>query len=147
VSTDPDARFTVLAESLATSSSYPVFSRSEVRMPTLRVSAGSRPNAVAGAVAALLRLDGSVEMQAIGPHAVNQAVKSLAIARAYLVQDDLDLRAAPGFVKLELHDEERTAMRFEVWAVPLGDRSATSPVPEPGGVDEPGDVEPRDPRP
>jgi stage V sporulation protein S len=90
-------------------------------MPTLRVSAGSRPNAVAGAVAALLRTDGAVDMQAIGPHAVNQAVKSLAIARAYLVQDALDLRTAPSFVKLELRDEERTALRFEVWAVPLAE--------------------------
>ena len=90
-------------------------------MPTLRVSAQSRPNAVAGAVAALLRLDGAVEMQAIGPHAVNQAVKSLAIARSYLVQDNLDLLVAPGFVKLELHDEERTALRFEVRAVAAGE--------------------------
>jgi stage V sporulation protein S len=56
-------------------------------------------------------------MQAIGPHAVNQAVKSLAIARSYLEQDALDLVVAPGFVKLELHDEERTAMRFDVRAV------------------------------
>ena len=47
-------------------------------METLRVSASSRPNAVAGAVAALLRQEGSVEVQAIGPHAVNQAVKALA---------------------------------------------------------------------
>jgi stage V sporulation protein S len=87
-------------------------------METLRVSASSRPNAVAGAVAALLRQEGSVEVQAIGPHAVNQAVKALAIARAYLEQDHLDLTAAPGFVKLELHEEERTAVRFDVHAVP-----------------------------
>ena len=94
-------------------------------METLRVSAGSRPNAVAGAVAALLRQEGAVEVQAIGPHAVNQAVKALAIARAYLVQDELDLTAAPGFVKLELHDEERTAVRFDVVAVP---RAAPQPA-------------------
>lgn len=104
-------------------------------MPTLRVSAQSRPNAVAGAIAALLRLDGTVEMQAIGPHAVNQAVKSLAIARSYLVQDALDLVASPGFVKLELHEEERTAMHFAVRAVPLGEAAAsvaaTSADPEP----------------
>ncbi|MDF1524504.1 MAG: stage V sporulation protein S [Trueperaceae bacterium] len=87
-------------------------------METLRVSASSRPNAVAGAVAALLRQEGAVEVQAIGPHAVNQAVKALAIARAYLEQDQLDLTAAPGFVKLELHEEERTAVRFDVHAVP-----------------------------
>jgi stage V sporulation protein S len=114
-------------------------------MPTLRVSAGSRPNAVAGAIAALLRLEGTVEMQAIGPHAVNQAVKSLAIARAYLVQDALDLVVAPGFVKLELHDEERTAMRFEVQAVPL--ESEVEPAQEEadavsGGVVAPDPEEP-----
>lgn len=86
-------------------------------METLRVSAASRPNSVAGAIAALLRSDGAVEVQAIGPHAVNQAVKALAITRAYLEQDQLDLVAAPGFVKLELHSEERTAVRFEVKAV------------------------------
>lgn len=89
-------------------------------METLRVSAGSRPNAVAGAIAALLRQEGAVEVQAIGPHAVNQAVKALAIARAYLEADDLDLRATPGFVKLQLHDEERTAVRFDVVAVGRG---------------------------
>jgi len=83
---------------------------------TLRVSAGSRPNAVAGAIAALLRQTGAVEVQAIGPHAVNQAVKALAVARSYLEQDQLDLSAAPSFVKLELHDEERTAVRFDVTA-------------------------------
>jgi len=81
------------------------------------VSAGSRPNAVAGAIAALLRQAGVVEVQAIGPHAVNQAVKALAVARSYLEQDALDLTATPSFVKLELHDEERTAVRFDVVAV------------------------------
>ncbi|CAN5695571.1 hypothetical protein BH23DEI1_BH23DEI1_02130 [soil metagenome] len=58
-----------------------------------------------------------MEVQAIGPHAVNQAVKALAVARAYLLDDALDLTAAPSFVKLELHDEERTAVRFDVRAV------------------------------
>jgi stage V sporulation protein S len=85
---------------------------------TLRVSAGSRPNAVAGAIAALLRQQGVVEVQAIGPHAVNQAVKALAVARSYLEDDELDLTTAPSFVKLELQSEERTAVRFDVRAVP-----------------------------
>jgi stage V sporulation protein S len=87
-------------------------------MPTLRVSAQSRPNAVAGAIAALLRSDGHAELQAIGPQAVNQAVKSLAIARAYLRDEALDLRVAPGFVKVDLVAEERTAIHFQVEAVP-----------------------------
>jgi stage V sporulation protein S len=102
-----------------------------VAIEVLRVSGSSRPNAVAGAVAALLRSDGSVELQAIGPQAVNQAIKALAIARGYVVEDELDLTAAPAFVTLELHDEERTALRLHVRAVPR-DEAPHPPVGNPG---------------
>ncbi|AWN23190.1 stage V sporulation protein S [Deinococcus irradiatisoli] len=81
---------------------------------TLRVSGTSRPNAVAGAVAALIRSVGVLEIQAIGPAAVNQTVKALAIARGYLLSDGLDLNAQPAFVKLDMNAEERTAVRFLV---------------------------------
>ena len=87
-------------------------------LETLRVSGTSRPNAIAGALAALLRSQGQVEIQAIGPAAVNQAVKALAIARGYLVGDHLDLYTQPEFVKLDVHDEERTAVRFFVQGIP-----------------------------
>ncbi|GGR82698.1 stage V sporulation protein S [Deinococcus sedimenti] len=87
-------------------------------METLRVSGTSRPNAIAGAIAALLRSQGQVEIQAIGPAAVNQAVKALAIARGYLVGDRLDLYTQPEFVKLDVHEEERTAVRFFVQGIP-----------------------------
>ncbi len=86
-------------------------------METLRVSGNSRPNSVAGAIAALLRTEGEVEVQAIGPHAINQAVKAIAIARSYIEADSIDLTTQPSFVKLELHDEERTAVRFTVKAI------------------------------
>ena len=69
---------------------------------------------MAGAVAALLRNEGEVEVQAIGPHAINQAVKAIAIARSYVEADGFDLMAQPSFVKLELQNEERTAVRFTV---------------------------------
>lgn len=80
----------------------------------LRVSGTSRPNSVAGAIAALLRSEGEVEVQAIGPHAVNQAVKAIAIARSYIESEGIDLNTVPSFVKLELQNEERTAVRFAV---------------------------------
>ncbi|WP_034387674.1 stage V sporulation protein S [Deinococcus sp. YIM 77859] len=89
-------------------------------METLRVSGKSRPNAVAGAVAALLRSQGEVELHAIGPAAVNQAVKALAIARGYLAGDRLDLVVQPAFVKLDLAEEERTALTLTVRGVPVG---------------------------
>ncbi len=88
-------------------------------METVRVSGQSRPNSVAGAIAALLRLHGEVEVQAIGALAVNQAVKAIAIARSYITADGLDLFAVPSFVKLELENEERTAMKFVVHSLKL----------------------------
>ncbi|WP_412029248.1 stage V sporulation protein S [Deinococcus yunweiensis] len=88
------------------------------QLEILRVSGTSRPNAIAGAVAALLRSQGQVDIQAIGPTAVNQTVKALAIARGYLVDDGLDLYTQPEFVKLDVQQEERTAVRFHVRAVP-----------------------------
>jgi stage V sporulation protein S len=81
-------------------------------METVRVSGQSRPNSVAGAIAALLRLHGEVEVQAIGALAVNQAVKAIAITRSYISVDSMDLVCVPAFVKLELENEERTAMKF-----------------------------------
>src|SRR6056297_2873775 len=102
-----------------------------VAIEVLRVSGTSRPNAVAGAIAALLRSEGVVELQAIGPQAVNQAVKALAIARGYVHDDGLDLWAVPSFVTLELQDQERTALRFHATAIPLGDDAAHRPN-EPG---------------
>lgn len=70
-------------------------------------------------MAALLRSRGEVEVQAIGPAAVNQAVKALAIARGYLAGDGLDLTAQPAFVKLDVAEEERTAVHFVVRALSL----------------------------
>ena len=44
-------------------------------MEILKVSAKSNPNSVAGALAGVLRENGSAEMQAIGAGALNQAVQ------------------------------------------------------------------------
>ena len=65
----------------------------------------------------MLRNEGEVEVQAIGPHAVNQAVKAIAIARSYIEAEGLDLHTAPSFVKLELQNEERTAVRFSIASI------------------------------
>ncbi|GAA5512255.1 stage V sporulation protein S [Deinococcus carri] len=75
---------------------------------------------MAGAVAALLRSQGRVEVHAIGPAAVNQAVKALAIARGYLLGDGLDLTVQPAFLKLDVADEERTALTFRVEGIRPG---------------------------
>ncbi len=82
----------------------------------LKVSATSKPKAVAGALAAVIREKGSVEMQAVGAGAVNQAVKAIAISRGFVAPNGIDLIAIPAFTKVEIDGEERTAIRFLVQA-------------------------------
>lgn len=83
-------------------------------MEVLKVSAKSQPKSVAGAIAAVLREAGEVEVQAVGAGAVNQSVKAIAIARGYVVANGIDLICIPAFAKITIDDEERTAMRFQI---------------------------------
>ena len=53
-------------------------------METLKVSSKSNPSSVAGELANVFREKGSVEIQAIGAGALNQAIKSIAIARGHV---------------------------------------------------------------
>src|SRR5579875_3465699 len=92
----------------------------------LKVSADSKPKAVAGALAAVLREKGSVEIQAVGAGAVNQAVKAIAITRGFVAPNGIDLVAIPAFTKVEIDGEERTAIRFLVQAR-LGHRRRGGP--------------------
>lgn len=78
------------------------------------MSAQSKPKAIAGAVAAAIRADGSVELQAIGAGAVNQAIKAIAIARGYVAPNGLNLVVKPAFVDLIIDDIPRTAIKFKV---------------------------------
>lgn len=83
-------------------------------MEILKVSGTSVPRSVAGAIAAVLRREEVVAVQAVGAMAVNQAVKSMAIAREYLVEDHWDLAIAPNFEHIEIDGAERTAIKFTV---------------------------------
>ena len=81
-------------------------------MEVLKVSAQSNPKSVAGALAAVLRENGSAEMQAVGAGAVNQAIKAVAIARGFVAPNGIDLVAIPAFAEITIDGEERTAIRF-----------------------------------
>lgn len=80
----------------------------------LKVSAHSRPSAVAGAIAAVIRNHGRADVQAIGAGATNQAIKAIAIARDYLHPDNIDIVVIPAFIDVIIADEERTAIRLVV---------------------------------
>jgi stage V sporulation protein S len=83
-------------------------------METLKVSAHSKSKALAGALAAVIRTEGVVELQAIGAGAVNQAIKAIAIARGYVAPNGINLVVIPSFVEISIDNEERTAIKFTV---------------------------------
>src|SRR5437879_4934346 len=80
----------------------------------LKVSATSKPVAVAGAIAGVVRTQSRVEVQAIGAGAINQAVKAIAISRGYVAAGGLDLVCIPSFIDISIDGEERTGIRLLV---------------------------------
>jgi len=80
----------------------------------LKIAATSNPSAAAGALANTIREFGVAELQAIGPKAVNQAVKCIAIARGYMAPSGVDLFFVPSFTDVEINGEMKTALRFTV---------------------------------
>ena len=83
-----------------------------VLMDVLKVSSKSNPNAVAGALAGVMRTARAVELQVVGAGALNQAVKAIAIARNYLDGSAIDLVCVPTFADVEIDGELRTAIRL-----------------------------------
>ena len=85
-------------------------------MQTLKVSSDSDPSATAGAIANGVRERGGAEVEVIGPRAVNQAVKAIAIARGYVAASGADLYCVPSFASIRVgeKDEEKTGIHFAV---------------------------------
>ncbi|HTU70142.1 MAG TPA: stage V sporulation protein S [Candidatus Baltobacteraceae bacterium] len=81
---------------------------------TLKVSAKSNPNAVAGALAAVIRERDWAEIQAVGAGAINQAIKAVAIARGYLRDSGLDVICIPSFITIAISENERTAISLAI---------------------------------
>ena len=80
----------------------------------LKVSSKSRPSAVAGAIAGVVREFGRAEVQAIGAGATNQAVKAVAIARDYLLETGINAVCLPEFIDITIDNEDRTAIRLVI---------------------------------
>ena len=83
-------------------------------MDMLKVASTSNPGATAGAIANSVREQGEAQLQAIGPRAVNQAVKAIAIARGYLAASGVDLYFFPEFSNILIEEQEKTAIHFWV---------------------------------
>lgn len=83
-------------------------------MNILKVSSKSNPVSVAGAIAGIIREEQIVEVQGIGAGAVNQALKSIAVARGYVAPNGIDLVCSPAFSSVEIDGESKTAIRLIV---------------------------------
>lgn len=81
-------------------------------MEVLKVSANSIPKSVAGALVAVFRNKGQVEIQAVGAGAINQAIKAIAIARGYVAPNGINLVFIPAFSEITIDGENRTAIKF-----------------------------------
>jgi len=81
---------------------------------TLKISSTSKPSAVAGALAGVIKEKGRAEMQVIGAGALNQAIKAIAIARGFLVPSGIDLVCIPSFADISVDGQEKTAIRLVV---------------------------------
>jgi stage V sporulation protein S len=85
-------------------------------MNILKVSTNSDPGAAAGAIANAIRESGEVEIHVIGPRAVNQAVKAIAVARGYVAASGTDLYCVPHFSSVVVGEgeQEKTGICFVV---------------------------------
>jgi stage V sporulation protein S len=80
----------------------------------LKVSKSSKPNLVAGSIAGSIRSSKTVEIHAIGAGALNQALKSIAIARRFVADDGIDLVCIPSFEIFSIENQERTIIKLVV---------------------------------
>ena len=85
-------------------------------METLKVGTKSNPNSVAGALANIFREKGTVDVQAVGAGAINQAIKAIAIARGFVAPSGKSLICIPAFTDIQIDGEERTAIKLIVEA-------------------------------
>jgi stage V sporulation protein S len=100
-------------------------------MLTLKVAGKSNPATVAGAIANNIREGKDIEIVAMGPQSVNQAIKAITISRSYLTDDRIDLTFKPEFIHLELDGERKSAIKIVVLTHRLEGPAPVPAAPEP----------------
>ena len=69
---------------------------------------------VAGALTSTIRAKGRAELQAIGAGALNQAIKSIIIARGYFAPVGIELVCIPSFSMIKINGVETTSIKLVV---------------------------------
>lgn len=78
----------------------------------LKAKNNTEPNKMAGAIAQIIKEGKKLSIQAVGAGAVNQAIKSIAIARRYTVDKGIDLYIIPVFADIVIEGRTVTAIRL-----------------------------------
>lgn len=79
----------------------------------LKVSAKTRPQELAGAIAKFITVDKKeIEIIAVGAGSVNQATKGLIMARRFVSSSGINLAFIPAFETLEIEGKEITAIKY-----------------------------------
>lgn len=78
----------------------------------LKVSSKSNPNKVAGAIANLIKENRKLEIQTVGAASLNQAIKSVAVARGFLAPSGINLVIIPAFSEVTINSEVKTAIKL-----------------------------------
>jgi stage V sporulation protein S len=87
-----------------------------------KVSAGSDPSKIAGALAPIVRaavmtnpgIKQYAELSCIGAGSINQAIKAIGIASGMVKPYGVDLACVPAFLDVMVKGEERTSIRLIV---------------------------------
>ncbi len=83
----------------------------------LKVSSKSNPTKVAGAIASMIRENEKISIQTIGAGSLNQAVKSVAIARGYLVPTGINIVMVPSFGEVLIDNLVKTTIKLDIEAI------------------------------
>jgi len=84
----------------------------EEKKISLKVSAKTNPNKLAGSAVKNMQEGKEVDIIAVGAGAVNQAVKALAIARSFVSSTGKDLYFSVGFTEVTIEEQKKTAVIF-----------------------------------
>ena len=83
-------------------------------MEIIKVSSKTKVSSLAGAIAEIIRTENSLEIQAIGAGAVNQAIKAMTAAKGFVAPEGIDILFTSAFGQIEIGGEEKTLIRFTV---------------------------------
>lgn len=91
----------------------------KTELEQIRIRSNTKPGKAAGYIVERLAETGETDIRAIGPKAISQAAKAIAIARDMAAEQDADIAAYPNFVDADVDGQKYTALRFYLVAIPL----------------------------